>query len=222
MKNHQLKFADLVQSIDAVFNQIEMCHILEMDNFINPTSTSFFNGFDWYITLHDLQKLKPIFINDKMKNYYGFEKNTFQDIDYFYYFTTIHPSSYHTLLDSVVHFKKGGEGYLMLEYKLKNNVGKFEQFLGVTKSIFIDEKPAFALSLLKKKEDTKGENTQNNLTKRELEIILLICKGKKQNEIASQLFISLETTKVHIRNIYRKLEINSSQELMILYKDYLE
>lgn len=110
----------------------------------------------------------------------------------------------------------------MLEYKLKNNAGKFEQFLGVTKSIFIDEKPAFALSLLKKKEDTKRENTQNNLTKRELEIILLICKGKKQNEIANQLFISLETTKVHIRNVYRKLEINSSQELMILYKDYLE
>ena len=109
-----------------------------------------------------------------------------------------------------------------MEYKLKNNVGKFEQFLGVTKSIFINEKPVFALSLLKKKEDASRENNQNDLTKRELEIILLICKGKKQNEISDQLSISVETTKVHIRNIYRKLDINSSQELMVLYKDYLE
>ena len=222
MNSQHLKFAELVQTIDAVFNEIEMNNFLEVDNVINPDFTNFFNGFDSYITLHDLQKLKPIFINDKMKNYYGFEKNTFQDIDYFYYFTTIHPSSYHTLLDSVVHFKKGGEGYLKLEYKLKNNVGKFEQFLGVTKSIFINEKPVFALSLLKKKEDASRENNQNDLTKRELEIILLICKGKKQNEISDQLSISVETTKVHIRNIYRKLDINSSQELMVLYKDYLE
>ena len=125
MNSQHLKFAELVQTIDAVFYQIEMNNFLEVDNVINPDFTNFFNGFDSYITLHDLQKLKPIFINDKMKNYYGFEKNTFQDIDYFYYFTTIHPSSYHTLLDSVVHFKKGGEGYLKLEYKLKNNVGKF-------------------------------------------------------------------------------------------------
>mgnify|MGYP003522860302 FL=1 len=222
MNSQHLKFAELVQTIDAVFYQIEMNNFLEVDNVINPDFTNFFNGFDSYIILHDLQKLKPIFINDKMKNYYGFEKNTFQDIDYFYYFTTIHPSSYHTLLDSVVHFKKGGEGYLKLEYKLKNNVGKFEQFLGVTKSIFINEKPVFALSLLKKKEDASRENNQNDLTKRELEIILLICKGKKQNEISDQLSISVETTKVHIRNIYRKLDINSSQELMVLYKDYLE
>ena len=222
MNSQHLKFAELVQTIDAVFYQIEMNNFLEVDNVINPDFTNFFNGFDSYITLQDLQKLKPIFINDKMKNYYGFEKNTFQDIDYFYYFTTIHPSSYHTLLDSVVHFKKGGEGYLKLEYKLKNNVGKFEQFLGVTKSIFINEKPVFALSLLKKKEDASRENNQNDLTKRELEIILLICKGKKQNEISDQLSISVETTKVHIRNIYRKLDINSSQELMVLYKDYLE
>lgn len=222
MNSHKLKFEELVQAIDAVFNQIEMSNFMKVNNVINPDFTNLFNGFDSYITVHDLQKLKPIFINDKMKNYYGFEKNTFQDIDYFYYFTTIHPSSYHTLLDSVVHFKKGGQGYLMLEYKLKNSNGKFEQFLGVTKSIFIDEKPAFALSLLKKKEDASRENNQNNLTKRELEIILLICRGKKQNEISDRLSISVETTKVHIRNIYRKLEINSSQELIILYKDYLE
>ena len=107
MNSQHLKFAELVQTIDAVFYQIEMNNFLEVDNVINPDFTNFFNGFDSYITLHDLQKLKPIFINDKMKNYYGFEKNTFQDIDYFYYFTTIHPSSYHTLLDSVVHLKKG-------------------------------------------------------------------------------------------------------------------
>ena len=48
------------------------------------------------------------------------------------------------------------------------------------------------------------------LSEREQEIISLLSKGYRYKEIADLLFISTETTRTHIRNIYRKLQVNSS------------
>lgn len=215
-------FGELIHHIEELFEAAEEKQLFRSAQSITGELTGFLNESQHYITLHDIQKLKPVFLNDAMKDYYGFSKNTFQDIDYFYYFTTIHPSAYHTLLDSVLHFKKGGESYLKLEYKLKNGQGKYEKFLGVTKSIFLGSKASFAISLLHKKEKPdNGSFPNNSITKRELEIILMICKGKKTNEISEELFISPETAKVHLRNIYRKLGVNSTQQLMILFRDYI-
>ena len=43
------------------------------------------------------------------------------------------------------------------------------------------------------------------LTKRETEIMHLIAKGCSNKQIASKLFISEETVKMHVKNIFRKL-----------------
>jgi DNA-binding NarL/FixJ family response regulator len=54
------------------------------------------------------------------------------------------------------------------------------------------------------------ENIKNGyaslLTKRETEIMHLIAKGCTNKQIAAKLFISDETVKMHIKNIFRKLE----------------
>lgn len=55
-----------------------------------------------------------------------------------------------------------------------------------------------------------------NLTDREFEIISYLVEGKKNNEIAEQLFISQNTVKSHVRNVYRKLGINNRIELIKL------
>ncbi len=46
------------------------------------------------------------------------------------------------------------------------------------------------------------------LSKRELEILILIAAGLKNKEIAEQLVISLNTVLYHIKNIYSKLGVN--------------
>jgi len=46
------------------------------------------------------------------------------------------------------------------------------------------------------------------LTKRELEVLQLIAKGLTNQEIASKLYLSLNTVKVHTRNIYGKLGVH--------------
>lgn len=45
-------------------------------------------------------------------------------------------------------------------------------------------------------------------TKRELEVLNLVALGHTSSRISQQLFISRDTTKTHIRNIYSKLEVN--------------
>jgi DNA-binding NarL/FixJ family response regulator len=50
------------------------------------------------------------------------------------------------------------------------------------------------------------------LSDREKEILMLLDKGFRYKEIASKLFLSTETIRTHIRNIYKKLQVNSRTE----------
>ena len=51
-------------------------------------------------------------------------------------------------------------------------------------------------------------NHQSPLSKREAQILELVATGKTFSQISEQLFIARETTKTHVRNIYRKLEVS--------------
>ncbi len=50
------------------------------------------------------------------------------------------------------------------------------------------------------------------LSPRETEILQLLCDGANYRSIADQLFLSSHTVKSHIKNIYRKLHVNSRAE----------
>ncbi len=55
------------------------------------------------------------------------------------------------------------------------------------------------------------------LSDREVEIARLLCKGKNNNDIASDLFVSPNTVKVHTSNLYRKLGVkNRVQAVQVL------
>ena len=47
-----------------------------------------------------------------------------------------------------------------------------------------------------------------NLSKREKEVLELLAEGHSNQEIADKLFVSLNTTKTHISNIYSKLGVS--------------
>lgn len=50
------------------------------------------------------------------------------------------------------------------------------------------------------------------LTKRETEILELLSQGLLYKEIADKIFISIDTVKKHVGNIYRKLHVNNKVE----------
>ena len=52
------------------------------------------------------------------------------------------------------------------------------------------------------------------LTPREQEVLQAMKLGMSYKQIAGKLFISLDTTRNHIRQIYRKLHVNSQSELL--------
>lgn len=52
----------------------------------------------------------------------------------------------------------------------------------------------------------------NLLTSRETEILGLIAEGKSNKDIAAELFISVNTVKVHISNIFQKIKVSSRTE----------
>ena len=51
-----------------------------------------------------------------------------------------------------------------------------------------------------------------NLTSRETEVLSKLCDSKSYRMIAESLFISEETVRRHIKNIYKKLEVHSKSE----------
>lgn len=52
------------------------------------------------------------------------------------------------------------------------------------------------------------------LSRREQEMLEQLSKGFRYKEIADKLFISIETVRTHIRNIYEKLQVNSRIEAL--------
>ncbi|EUJ40656.1 response regulator transcription factor [Brochothrix campestris] len=53
------------------------------------------------------------------------------------------------------------------------------------------------------------------LTKREREILFLITKGRSNQEIADELFITLKTVKTHVSNILSKLDVSDRTQAVI-------
>jgi len=57
-----------------------------------------------------------------------------------------------------------------------------------------------------------AEKEDFNLTKREMEVLSGLVKGASYKMVADQLHVSYDTIHSHIRNIYKKLQVNSMSE----------
>ncbi|WP_068985777.1 MULTISPECIES: response regulator transcription factor [Lysinibacillus] len=64
-----------------------------------------------------------------------------------------------------------------------------------------------------------GESLQ--ITRREKELLMYLCKGFKNVEIASYLYVSENTVKKHLQNLYRKFKVTSRTQLALKYAESL-
>ncbi|TNE71349.1 response regulator transcription factor [bacterium] len=67
---------------------------------------------------------------------------------------------------------------------------------------------------LSKEAKEADKNAENELTMREREIVIGLVDGLSYKMIGDRMDISLDTVRAHIRNIYRKLHVNSKAEVI--------
>ena len=199
------------------------CMCLDMlydDKFINVLNQSSF-----LITVHDVEAFKPLYINDKMRSFYGFKENKLKGMDYLYYLTTIHTSTYHTLVESISFFRKNKDGFLNLKYKLKNYQSVWKDTVGSTKTMIWDKRGQAKIGITVMEErlvemDTSIFSELLKLTVREREIAQLLVSGLSKKEVATKLFISVATVETHTKNVYKKLKVNKIVELAQLLEQF--
>lgn len=114
--------------------------------------------------------------------------------------------------------KAGASGFLLKDEKM--NV--IEQHINnLYKGIDAPMSPSIArkaLSLIQKsnmKEDQRDEATSNipfEVTSREIEVLQLLVDGYNYKDIGDKLFISYNTVKKHVANIYEKLHVTSKAQ----------
>lgn len=64
--------------------------------------------------------------------------------------------------------------------------------------------------------DSKKIKDEYGLSKREVEVLNLICSGCSNREISEQLYISEFTTRDHLKNIMRKMGVSSRNKIVAL------
>lgn len=108
----------------------------------------------------------------------------------------------------------GAKGYL------PKNTSKQELLEAITKVYqgeeFYGKEIAEVLlsNLVKKAKAEKPDLPEDKLSKRELEILLLVAQGMTNSHIAEKLFISVKTVEAHKAHIMQKMELTSHIDLI--------
>ncbi|MEN2284469.1 helix-turn-helix transcriptional regulator [Algoriphagus sp. SE2] len=78
----------------------------------------------------------------------------------------------------------------------------------------------FSILRIKQISSKKYTVTDFSLTSQEETVAELMLENKTNKEIAAELFVSLNTVKTHIRNLYAKLEVSNRGEFVEKYKNH--
>jgi NarL family two-component system response regulator LiaR len=75
--------------------------------------------------------------------------------------------------------------------------------------------PKVATKMLGKIRHNNDQLPHEDLTTREMEVLILIGEGKTNQEIADELFIGIKTVKTHVSNVLSKLGVDDRTQAAI-------
>ncbi len=106
--------------------------------------------------------------------------------------------------------REGADGYLLKD-------SPSEDVIAAVRTISNGESviPAGMTKKLIALHQTVNELEDNSLTAREMEVLLKLVEGLSNKEIARKLFISDKTVKIHVSNIFKKLDVKSRSQAII-------
>ncbi|WP_392455244.1 response regulator [Chryseomicrobium aureum] len=106
--------------------------------------------------------------------------------------------------------REGAEGYLLKDSPSKDVIDAIRTVAGGESVI----PPAMTKKLLSMHKQEKNEDDKT-LTPREMEVLLALVEGLSNKDIASRLYISDKTVKIHVSNIFRKFDVKSRSQAII-------
>lgn len=106
--------------------------------------------------------------------------------------------------------REGADGYLLKD-------SPSEDVIAALRTISNGESviPAGMTKKLISLHQAEYKTEDNTLTIREMEVLLKLVEGLSNKEIANRLFISDKTVKIHVSNIFKKLDVKSRSQAII-------
>jgi DNA-binding NarL/FixJ family response regulator len=101
-------------------------------------------------------------------------------------------------------FRRGAHGYIL------KSINPFELPAAIRQ--IVDE--SVIHRALTVRDGGASASRPSNLSEKEVAVLVELCHGHSNKQIAAQLWLSEQTVKFHLRNIYRKLGIKSRTEAL--------
>jgi len=95
-----------------------------------------------------------------------------------------------------------------------SNFSNLDGYIGIAAGLFLLLGGAIGVRLIKRNSDAAARPelsvlSADGFSNRELEVLLFLCHGYTNNEIAEHLEITRNTVKSHLKNIYGKLDVSN-------------
>lgn len=123
-------------------------------------------------------------------------------------------------------FRAGIDGYLLKSDNLQKiqealeSINQGQIYLGENIKVSPDIKGNGQEDIKKKRYPIDRFLVRQSMTKRELEILELICMGKSNRKIGEMLYISDHTASVHRKHILKKVGVNTSTDLIKFVEEF--
>ncbi len=108
--------------------------------------------------------------------------------------------------------KAGADGYILKDAPAEEVIEAIQEVAGGNSILH----PSMAKKLVDYHQK-KNQLTQNakDLTDREKDVLICLVEGLSNKQIAERLFISDKTVKIHVSNIFKKLDVKSRSQAII-------
>lgn len=108
--------------------------------------------------------------------------------------------------------KEGADGYLLKD-------APSDQVIEAVRTVYRGESvihPSLTKKLMNyHQQQLQVEKTESALTERERDVLICLVEGLTNKEIGERLFVSEKTVKIHVSNIFKKLNVKSRSQVVI-------
>ena len=116
------------------------------------------------------------------------------------------------LIDEITEFRIKGIFYSLDSW---NNINKGLKLIYQGEHWLPRKLLVQSLNIIREQPKSRNITSQVNLTRREIEILTHIAAGLTNKEIADRLFISLNTVKTHVGNIFKKIGVSNRVQAIL-------